>query len=50
MMANITFKATLALLAALFIVLGGCCTYHGKAVSKAEAARMKAMGMDVRCP
>lgn len=32
------------------VVLGGCCTYQGKAVSKREAARMKSMGMAVQCP
>lgn len=34
-------------------LLAGCslpCTYHGKAVPKADAERMKAAGMDVVCP
>lgn len=36
------------------LLLGsGCslpCTYHGKAVPKADAERMRAAGMDVVCP
>lgn len=34
-------------------MLAGCslpCTYHGKAVPRADADRMKSMGMDVVCP
>lgn len=34
-------------------ILSGCslpCTYQGKAVPKADAERMRALGMDVVCP
>lgn len=38
----------------LVVVLGGCasmpCTYDGKLVSKADAERMKSLGMNVVCP
>lgn len=46
-----TWKISWAILAAVF--LAGCampCTYRGKAVPKADAERMKALGMDVVCP
>jgi len=38
----------LAAITALFLT--GCCTYHGKVLSKSEAERMKALGMDIHCP
>lgn len=34
-------------------LLSGCslpCTYHGKAVPRADAERMRGLGMDVVCP
>jgi len=37
----------------LLVLLAGCslpCTYRGKAVPRADAERMKSMGMDVVCP
>jgi predicted aminopeptidase len=34
----------------LGFILVGCCTYHGKFISKREACRMREMGMDVYCP
>jgi hypothetical protein len=37
----------LALAAAL--ALGGCCTYHGKAVPCRDARTMQDLGMDVTC-
>ena len=48
---NIAIKLVIG--TALFLAwlyVAGCCTYQGKAVSKTEAARMKALGMDVQCP
>jgi len=41
-------RTSLLLLAVL--MLGGCCTYRGKAVSKKDAVRMRNLGMDVTCP
>lgn len=35
------------------LLLAGCslpCAYQGKAVPKADAERMRALGMDVVCP
>lgn len=37
----------------IMIAFSGCslpCTYQGKAVPRADAERMKSMGMDVVCP
>lgn len=50
MVSHVIFKAILgAILILAWLHFVGCCTYHGKAVSKADAERMKALGMDVQC-
>lgn len=44
-------RLTLAAIAAL--LLAGCtapCFYQGKAVPRADAERMRSLGMDVDCP
>lgn len=48
---NVAIKVVLAAIVVLAILqFTGCCTYGGKVVSKSNAARMRALGMDVRCP
>ncbi len=40
-------------IALILLILAGCalpCTYNGKAVPKADAQRMRDLGMEVVCP
>lgn len=50
---RVFWTGQIALVVALIstlLLLGGCCTYRGKAVSKRDAVRMRNLGMDVQCP
>lgn len=37
-------------LVGVLLLFCGCCTYHGKFVSRKEGEEMKKMGMHVQCP
>lgn len=46
-------RAVKHLLVVALLALSGCslpCTYRGKAVPRADAERMRALGMEVVCP
>ena len=42
-------KLTLLLIAVIFTGCAAPCTYQGKLVPRADAERMKALGMNVQC-